>query len=116
MLPSCSTFFFFFLLTGLAACQTSNTYYVDSVGGHDSYSGRSPEKAWKSLEKVNQQVFQPGDKILFYAGTNYNGQLKPQGNGTEEAPIIIDRYGEGVKPSINGKGQYEATLLLENVP
>jgi len=98
----------------------TNTYhwgrfYVDSTDGNDNYSGTSPEQAWKSLVPVNSTIFVPGDKILFKAGTSYTGQLKPQGSGEPNEPIIIDMYGDGNKPRINGEGLFLETVLLENV-
>ncbi len=90
-------------------------YYVDSEKGDNKSDGTSPEKAWKSLDRVNSTVFTPGDKILFKAGTTYTGQLKPQGSGTQDRPIIIDMYGDGNKPRIDGRGAVLDTLLLENV-
>jgi hypothetical protein len=90
-------------------------YYIDSKKGSDDNNGTSPEKAWKSLDRVNNVIFAPGDKILFKAGTNYKGQLKPQGSGKDGSPIVIDKYGQGGKPRIDGEGQVLDTLLLENV-
>jgi len=98
----------------------TNTYhwgrfYVDSTDGNDNYSGTSPEQAWKSLTPINNTTFIPGDKILFKAGTTYTGQLEPQGSGEPNEPIIIDMYGDGNKPRIDGEGTVLDTLLLENV-
>jgi hypothetical protein len=97
----------------------ADTYYVDRVSGDDSHDGLSAERAWRSLERVNAQVFQPGDKILFKAGTRYSGQLKPQGSGRMVAgtanPIVMDRYGVGPAPRIDGEGKVLDTLLLRNV-
>mgnify|MGYP000856350588 CR=1 FL=1 len=76
------------------------TYYVDSRNGSDFYDGKSQNKAWKSIRKVNQTTFKPGDTILFKAGSNWSGQLAPKGSGSPEEPIIIDMYGEGNKPII----------------
>lgn len=90
---------FTFLLCGKmtvrAEDRTGVTYYVDAEEGNDNESGRSPEKAWKTLEKVNSMVFQPGDTILFKAEGTWEGQLWPKGSGNEENSIIIDRYGDG---------------------
>ncbi len=91
------------------------TYYIDSQKGHDNNNGKSPENSWRSLDRVNKVVSAPGDKILFKAGTSYTGQLKPQGSGTEGKPIIIDMYGDGDKPRIDGRGAVLDSLLLENV-
>ena len=60
----------------------AEVYYVNAESGMDSNSGTSPEKAWASLEKVNKQVFKPGDKILLAAGSRFIGQLEPKGSGT----------------------------------
>lgn len=93
----------------------TKVYYVDSESGNDSNSGNSPSKAWASLQKINQTIFQPGDKILFKSGTNYYGQLEPKGSGSQEKPILINAYGSGKKPAIHGKGEQLHTLLLHNV-
>jgi parallel beta-helix repeat protein len=90
-------------------------YFVDSNDGNDNNSGTSPGEAWKSLTPVNSMTFVPGDEILFRAGTSYTGQLKPQGSGAQGKPIIIDMYGDGNKPRIDGEGLVLDTLLLENV-
>ncbi|MGG7213555.1 right-handed parallel beta-helix repeat-containing protein [Clostridium nigeriense] len=73
-------------------------YYVDASGGNDSNDGMSEATAWKTINKVNTVVFQPGDQILFKAGEEWTGALKPQGSGVDGAPIIIASYGEGKKP------------------
>ena len=103
-------------LLALGACQKPGPkqYFIDSSSGDDSRSGRSESAAWKSLEKVNGTVFQPGEKILFKAGTTYQGQLHPQGSGIEKSPIVIDMYGQGEKPLIAAEGKYHEALLLKN--
>ena len=53
------------------------TYYIDASGGSDSASGLEPSCAWKTLDKVNGMVFQPGDKILLKAGETWEGKLSP---------------------------------------
>lgn len=79
-------------------------YYVDSANGSDQNPGTAPDKAWKTLDKVNSVTFQPGDALLFKAGGVWNGQLWPKGSGAEGASILIDKYGEGHLPIINGGG------------
>ncbi len=95
--------------------SNSNTYYIDSKKGNDRNSALTPNKPWKSLKKVNNQTFHPGDRILFKAGYLYNGVLEPKGRGTKDHPIVISSYGVGKKPLINGWGQKLHTLLLYNV-
>ena len=95
------------------------TYYVDAVKGQDAHSGLSPDLAWQSLSKVNSRVFQPGDRILFKAGTRHTGLLVPRGSGAlvkgEPHRIVIGRYGQGARPRIDGQGRTRSTLYLYNV-
>ncbi len=97
-----------------AARLMATDYYFDGVGGDDSHDGKSPKTAWKTLKQANETKFRAGDQLLFKAGTKFVGPLQPRGNGTEAAPIRIDRYGEGDRPLIEGGG-IEAAVLLKNV-
>ena len=106
-------FFFFALL--ISICTEASTYYVNSETGNDANNGKSESQPWKTLWKVNQHNFKPGDKILFASGTSYEGVLKPQGSGKKGKVIQINKYGEGANPAIHGKGWNEAALLLYNV-
>ncbi|NLR93864.1 carbohydrate binding domain-containing protein [Flammeovirga agarivorans] len=93
----------------------SHIYYVDASNGNDTADGITKETAWKSLDKVNSRSFVPGDKILFKAGEIWEGQLEiTTTRGTEDHPILFSRYGEGDKPKINGWGNKDYTVLLEN--
>ncbi|GGD51418.1 LamG-like jellyroll fold domain-containing protein [Paenibacillus nasutitermitis] len=96
------------------ASRSGTTYYMDSSGGSDSNAGTSPNKAWKTLNKVNAVTYQPGDRILFKAGSSWKGQLWPKGSGSDGHPIVIDRYGSGSKPVIHGAGLSAETLRLFN--
>jgi len=93
----------------------NTTYYVDSHRGDDANSGAAPDKAWRTLDRVNAVTFAPGDRILFRAGTRYTGQLRPQGSGKEGAPIVIRSFGEGPRPRIDGEGKVSEAVLLHNV-
>jgi len=100
------TFILLLFVTGILSCTSKqNIYYVDSENGSNTHSGKTPEEAWASLEKVNGHVFKPGDKLLFKAGTEYNGQLKPRGSGAMDRPVSINMYGEGKKPAIHAAGK-----------
>ena len=97
-------------------------YYMDSENGNDSNDGLSPETAWKSLEKIDQKEFKPGDKILFRQGTEYYGRFHPLGSGTKENPITIDIYegdviGQeaGERAALHGEGKYTHVIFLENM-
>lgn len=88
-------------------------YYVDDVNGNDKANGTSEQTAWKSLDKVNSTTFSPGNKICFRAGGTWTGMLHPLGSGNSSAPIVLDMYGEGEKPLIEGNGA-EAAIMLES--
>jgi hypothetical protein len=102
------------LLCAASVYAENQTYYVNSDIGNDAHSGTSRAAPWASLEKVNSVTFGPGDRILFKAGSVYKGQLKLQGSGAQGRPIVIDMYGVGGKPRIDGEGVLD-TVLLENV-
>ncbi len=91
----------------------SRTRYVSSAGNDDN-SGRSPKTAWKTIERVNRETFQPGDAIFFNAGDVWNGQLRPRGSGAPGKPIRIDRYGKGPMPIVNLGEAAGAGLKLVN--
>jgi hypothetical protein len=97
------------------AANSGRVFYVDNVTGNDNNQGTARHQAWASLGKVNSITFKPGDRISFKAGTVYTGQLKPKGSGKKGKPIIIDTYGVGPRPRIDGKGLHLDTVLLENV-
>jgi hypothetical protein len=94
--------------------REGSTYYVNSMAGDDQNSGGSPSKAWRTLRKVNATTFLPGDRILFKSGETWTGQLYSKGSGTEQQPIVIDKYGGEAKPIIRGNGEAEYAVLLKN--
>lgn len=96
--------------------EGNTTYYLDSSAAPDG-DGRSEDTAFDSLEDINGIEFAAGDEILIKAGSEFQGQLYPKGSGSEEAPIVIDMYGEGEKPLIDGNGRYsDAPTFRDNGP
>lgn len=51
------------------------TYYVDATNGDDLGMGISQSAPWKTISKVNNSRFQPGDFILFKRGETWREQL-----------------------------------------
>ncbi len=105
-----------FVLTVLMSSSAvqANNYYVDPAG-NDANNGNSPSSAWQTLAKVSAAVFSPGDTIRFISGGVWAGQLLPQGSGIAGNPIVVDMYGTGKKPLINGPGaNASVTLKLVN--
>lgn len=89
--------------------ELGTTYYVSSIDGDDSNDGLSEDKAFATLDKINEITLQPGDEVLLEKGSVFEDQaLHIKGSGSEEAPIIVSTYGEGDRPQINtnGHGQW----------
>ncbi len=131
ILPCLSCWFAVYLLRGVVGCGADNrparkvandlvhspgntTYYVDSEHGNDHSEGTTPDNAWKTLSRVNDTLFAPGDRILFKAGGRFSGQLAPRGSGTARAPITVDVFGQGVNPRIEAGGRFHEALFLKN--
>lgn len=51
-----------------AANAGTGTYYVDSENGDDAADGMTEATAWKTLDRINQMQFKPGDEILLKRG------------------------------------------------
>ena len=94
----------------MAAIPTfAATYYVDSQLGIDSSTGLSPisngsDGPWRTVSKVNQVAFQPGDVVLFRCGQTWSESLEPSVSGAVGRKI---RFGSQPascvdKPSITG--------------
>ena len=95
------------VVPGVIVSPGDTTYYLDS-SAQDGGDGKTEATAFESLEDINNIQFAPGDKILIKRGSTFIGQLYPKGSGSAEKPIIIDVYGEGDKPLIDGNGLYSA--------
>ncbi len=98
--------------------ERQTSFFIDSMDGDDSSKGDSPDTAWKTFQNVNSKFFQAGDTILLKSGRVWNDRLDLKGAGSENSPIIVDSYGDGSKPIINGGGVSDnrlATVLLNNI-
>lgn len=80
---------------GKSAPKIPRTFYVNSNG--DNTDGLSKEKAWTSLDKINDMTFIPGDSILFEGGAVFLGAIELQSNdgNDPEKPIVFTTYGQG---------------------
>ena len=47
-------------------------YFVDANNGDDENSGKQLDSPWKTVEKINSIIFEPGDNIYFKRGTSYS--------------------------------------------
>jgi len=84
--------------------QQSTIYYVDNVSGNDSYTGKSPAKAWRTLAKVRSSMgsFVPGVLIALKRGQVFNDSIVFNVSGTFKKPITFTAYGIGNNPIISG--------------
>ncbi len=92
------------------ACNSTTTesiiieeqsYYVDVEDGNDTNDGKTPQSAWKTLQRVNNHHLKAGNKILFKAGGIWRGKLDIKYSGTLDYPIVIGSYGDGDRPIIS---------------
>jgi parallel beta-helix repeat protein len=96
-------------------------YYVDDVAGDDLNPGTSQDKAWKTISKVNNASFSPGDQILFKRGGVWREQLTIPSSGTSGNPITFGAYGSGERPIISGADtvtgwtQYQGNIYVADV-
>ena len=100
-------FLFYFLVSGsteypemiqINSDQDLRGYFVDAKNGDDQNSGKQLSSPWKTVEKINSIIFEPGDNIYFKRGTSYYHGLQINGNGTKDNPITVSAYGEGDAP------------------
>ena len=107
-----------FLLTLLATSPTQATpYYVSSSSGDDDYNGLystyqgGVNGPWKTIHKINEQAFEPGDTIKFRRGDTWitwpwgDGVLTPSSSGTDAQRITFKNYGTGNLPLFRGSRQ-----------
>ena len=84
-----------------------NTYYVSTIDGKDSNSGLSDNQALYSLKALSKKNLGPGDHVYLERGSQFNNDYLHlyEVSGSEDAPIVIDAYGEGALPVINTNGE-----------
>ncbi|MEM8566136.1 MAG: T9SS type A sorting domain-containing protein [Bacteroidota bacterium] len=100
--------FLYTIICFLSFTSYAANYYIDSVEGSDANDG-SLLSPWQSMANINNTTFMPGDSILFRAGQSWVGTIIAQGSGTENAPIVIGRYGDGENPILNGNALTDCT-------
>lgn len=112
--PNKLLFLAFMAVFFLSGPVLATTFYVSTSSGDDGNDGLMPTSAWQTIEKVNDRFMEPGDTIFFRAGETFLGQLRLiNESGDPGLPIVITRYGAGVRPIIDGDGHL-ASIHLEN--
>ena len=82
------------ILNSKDALKIEGTTYYVSNDGDDANDGLSPEKAWKTLERVSDARLCEGDGVLFRRGDLFRGRVL-----TQEG-VSYGAFGEGEKPKI----------------
>ncbi|MFC5532034.1 right-handed parallel beta-helix repeat-containing protein [Cohnella yongneupensis] len=67
-------------------------YYV-SLNGEDRNSGKSPQEAWSTIDRVNEEKYNSGDRILFEGGKSFAGTVRIK-DVTAEEPVVICSFGD----------------------
>jgi hypothetical protein len=93
---------FFNLVSPIRAQSSGLTYYVDATGGSDSNTGLAPATPWKTINKVNRSIFQPGDSILLKRGEIWREQLTVSSSGSSGHVITYAAFGTGANPRLTG--------------
>ena len=76
-------------------CVRGTCYYV-SAAGDDQNDGLTPERAWRSLQRVTAAAFKHGDGVLFRRGDVFRGYVDAR------AGVTYAAYGTGDKPKFYG--------------
>jgi hypothetical protein len=79
----------------------ASEYFISSAGDDNNPGTR--KLPWKTISKVNQQSFLPGDIISFERGSKYYGGLEIKDCGEPEKPIIYTAYGTGRSPQLDNR-------------
>jgi hypothetical protein len=84
------------------ASNWGTTYYVDSEFGNDGNSGTLESAPWKTLARVSNASFAPGNRVLLKRGSVWREELNFPSSGIAGEPILVDAYGTGNAPVISG--------------
>jgi hypothetical protein len=88
------------------------TFYVDCSQSSDGAGTQS--SPWNSLMDANSHFYMAGNSILFKRGTTCNGIFQPVGSGVSGSPIVVDAYGTGNLPILNGGSTNTEAVLLQD--
>ena len=95
------TFGFLWPTTHLSA-QTRK-FFVDAISGNDQNDGSSPEKAFKSISRLNGLRLLGGEQLLFKGGQQFKGNLKLTGiHSGIKNPFIVSAFGSSRATILSG--------------
>jgi hypothetical protein len=79
-------------------------FYVDPRRGDDANDGRDPERAWRSLQRLQVAALNPGDTVALHRGGIFTGAATLADSGTHRRPITLTAYGRGPAPLLTNAG------------
>lgn len=96
----------------------AKTYYISPVMGNDLNNGTSKELPFKTLNKLENIRFMPGDSILLHTEGVHHGIVKLiDVCGDESSPIVVSAYdtfkGRRRVAEVDA-GRYVAGIYMEN--
>ncbi|MBM4164740.1 MAG: hypothetical protein FJ222_09930 [Lentisphaerae bacterium] len=65
---------------------------------------------------ASERTYGPGDRVLLERGKRFLGQLRIKGKGLPDKPVIVDAFGEGPLPILDGNGlsDYQGVLQIDD--
>ncbi len=98
------------------------TDYFVCQNGDDGAKGTSTNAPWRTIDRVNHSRLQPGDRVLFEAGTSFAGNLflSAEDAGTSNAPVILGSFGTGRATLLAGRStgitvENAGGIVIENL-
>ncbi|MBI5647650.1 MAG: right-handed parallel beta-helix repeat-containing protein [Ignavibacteriae bacterium] len=83
------------------AAAAADTWYVDARAGNDTFDGRTPASAFRSIARVNQLALKGGDTVYFHRGDVFFGEIAAKA-GSPSRPVVYGAYGNGDAPVLCG--------------
>ena len=102
------------LSAGTIPVARAETYYINSQTGDDRSPGTSADRPWRSVARVRDFRFRPGDNILLMAGSVWKEPLAITQSGRADAPISIGVTGTGARPRIDAGGVSSYAVAIFN--
>jgi hypothetical protein len=87
------------------------TYHVDAVLGDDENDGTSPETAWKTLGRISQTQYGPGNRILLRRGQSWIDQTLYIGNSRDALETYLSGFSASAPTS-----ETMTSLRNSNIP
>ncbi len=102
----------------LRARSRIGTAYYASAAGDDDNDGTSSDAPWRTLARLSEGSYGPGDQILLRAGDTFAGPLSLHADNSAATPLWplrISRYGAGSNPVISAADNAGSGMSIREV-